>query len=111
MSHCTSVQTIFFNLADQFHTPVIIMDDFDGHNTLWGSKITNDKGKTPEEFLSYEGLCIYNDGTDTYICILGMGLIQLLILLLMIHIFFKISYGKSMMVSVEVNIFTVFLKA
>jgi len=61
--------------------------------------------------MSYERLCIFSDGTDTYICILGMGLIQLLILLLLIHLFFKISYGKSMMIAVEVNIFTLFLKA
>ena len=47
--------------------------------------------------MSYERLCIFSDGTDTYISILGMGLIQLLILLLLIHLYFKISYGKSML--------------
>ena len=55
------------NLADQLPTPFIIMDDFNGHNPLWGSKTTTDKGKKLEDFLSQEGLCIFNDGTDTYL--------------------------------------------
>ena len=33
------------NLADQLPTPFIIMGDFNGHNPLWGSKTTTDKGK------------------------------------------------------------------
>jgi endonuclease/exonuclease/phosphatase family metal-dependent hydrolase len=40
------------NLADQLPTPFIIMGDFNGHNPLWGSKITTDKGKKLEDFLS-----------------------------------------------------------
>jgi len=31
------------------------MGDLNGHNPLWGSKTTNDKGKKPEGFLSQEG--------------------------------------------------------
>ena len=54
-------------LADQLSTPFIIMGDFNGHNPLWGSKTTTDKGKKLEDFLSQEGLCIFNDGTDTYL--------------------------------------------
>jgi hypothetical protein len=38
------------------------MGDFNGHNSLWGSKTTTDKGKQLEDFLSQEGLCIFNDG-------------------------------------------------
>jgi hypothetical protein len=30
-------------------------------------KTTTDKGKKLEDFLSQEGLCISNDGTDTYL--------------------------------------------
>ena len=48
-------------------TPFIIMGDFNGHNPLWGSKTTNGKGKKLEDFISQEGLCIFNDGTDTYL--------------------------------------------
>ena len=55
------------NLADQLPTPFIITGDFNGHSPLWGSKTTTDKGKGLENFLSQEGLCIFNDGTDTYL--------------------------------------------
>jgi hypothetical protein len=34
---------------------------------LWGSKTTTDKGNKLEDFISQEGLCIFNDGTDTYL--------------------------------------------
>ena len=44
-----------------------MMGDFNGHNPLWGSKTITDKGNKLEDFLSQEGLCIFNDGTDTYI--------------------------------------------
>ena len=43
------------------------MDNFNGHSPLWGSKTTTDKGKKLEDFLSQGGLCIFNDGTDTYL--------------------------------------------
>ena len=55
------------HLADQLPTPFIIMGDFNGHNPLWGSKTTTDKGKKLEDFISQEGLGIFNDGTDTYL--------------------------------------------
>ena len=55
------------HLADQLPTPFIIMGDFNGHNPLWGSKTTTNKGKKLEDFISQEGLCIFNDGTDTYL--------------------------------------------
>jgi endonuclease/exonuclease/phosphatase family metal-dependent hydrolase len=42
------------NLADQLPTPFIIMGDFNGHNPLWGSKTTTDKGKKFEDFISQE---------------------------------------------------------
>ena len=34
---------------------------------MCGSKTTTAKGKKLEDFLSQEGLCIFNDGTDTYL--------------------------------------------
>ena len=43
------------------------MGDFNGHNPLWGSKTTTDKSKKLDDSLSQEGLCIFNDGTDTYL--------------------------------------------
>jgi endonuclease/exonuclease/phosphatase family metal-dependent hydrolase len=68
--HTTKYSTQFSstkNLADQLPTPFIFMGDFNGHNPLWGSKTTTDKGKKIEDFLSQEGLCIFNDGTDIYL--------------------------------------------
>jgi hypothetical protein len=53
--------------ADQLLTPFIIVDDFNGHNPLWDSNTTNVKGKKREDFISQQGLCILNNGTDTYL--------------------------------------------
>ena len=55
------------SLTDQLSTPFIIMGDFKGHNPLWGSKTTNDKDTQLKDFLSQKGLCIFNNGTDTYV--------------------------------------------
>ncbi|VDI29762.1 Hypothetical predicted protein [Mytilus galloprovincialis] len=41
--------------------------DFNAHNPLWGSKTHNAKGKIVEDFVSQEGLCIFNDGSNTYL--------------------------------------------
>ena len=59
--------TLTQNFADQLPTPFIIMSHFNGHNLLWGSKTTTDKGIQLEDFISQERLCIINDGTDTYL--------------------------------------------
>ena len=53
--------------STQLPTPFIVMGDFNGHNSLWGSKTTTDKDKTLADIFSQEGLCIFNDGTDTYL--------------------------------------------
>ena len=45
----------------------MIMGDFNAHNPLWGSKNLNVKGKRIENFLSQEGLCIFNDGSETFL--------------------------------------------
>ena len=74
------------NLTEHLPTPFLVMGDFNGHSPLWGSKTTTDKGKTLEDFLSQEGLCIFNDGTDTYLHP-GNGSYSAIDLLL-IHLFF-----------------------
>lgn len=55
------------NLTDQLPSPFILMGDFNAHNPLWGSKSHNIKGKIIEDFVSQEGLCIFNDGSNTYL--------------------------------------------
>ncbi|VDI19718.1 Hypothetical predicted protein [Mytilus galloprovincialis] len=47
------------NLTDQLPTPFIIMGYFNAHNPLSGSKSNNAKGKIIEDFVSQEGLCIF----------------------------------------------------
>ena len=43
------------------------MGDFNAHNLVMWSNMQNNKGKTIEDLLNQEGLCIFNDGLDTYI--------------------------------------------
>ena len=43
------------------------MGDFNAHNPIWGSNTVNDKGKKVEALLNKESLCIFNDGSDTYL--------------------------------------------
>ncbi|GBO00705.1 hypothetical protein AVEN_14113-1 [Araneus ventricosus] len=33
------------NLVDQLPTPFILLGDFNGHSTLWGSDVTNSRGR------------------------------------------------------------------
>ena len=55
------------SLVDQLPSPFLIMGDSIAHNPLWGSNSLNHKGKKTEEFLNQESLCIFNDGSDTYL--------------------------------------------
>ena len=55
------------HLVEQLPKPFIIMGDFNAHNPLWGSNKITPKGKTVEDFLSKEGLCYFNDGSNTYL--------------------------------------------
>lgn len=54
-------------LPSQLPTQFIVIVDFNGHTSLWSSKTTSDKGTKLEDFFSQEGLCIFNDGTHTYL--------------------------------------------
>lgn len=49
------------NLYDQLPKPSIIMSDLNGHDPIWGSANTNNKGKVIEDFLSDNNLCVFND--------------------------------------------------
>lgn len=54
-------------LAIQLPTPYLILGDFNGHNTLWGSRQTDRKGRIIEEFID-DHLILLNDGTPTHFC-------------------------------------------
>ena len=43
------------------------MGGLNGHNPLWGSNNTNNKGKHIEDMLSDHQLCVFNHGSNTYL--------------------------------------------
>ncbi|GFW40287.1 putative RNA-directed DNA polymerase from transposon X-element [Trichonephila clavipes] len=48
------------NLVDQLPAPFVILGDFNGHSTLWGSAKTNPRGRQIEQMLSDHCLCLLN---------------------------------------------------
>ncbi|GBL63002.1 hypothetical protein AVEN_119183-1, partial [Araneus ventricosus] len=54
------------NLVDQLPTPFILLGDFNGHSTLWGSDSTNSRGQQIEQFISDNCLCLLNNDETTY---------------------------------------------
>ncbi|GFW07738.1 putative RNA-directed DNA polymerase from transposon X-element [Trichonephila clavipes] len=54
------------NLVDQLAAPFIILGDFNGHSTLWGSVKTNHRGRQIEQVLSDHCLCLLNHEEPTY---------------------------------------------
>ncbi|GFV94168.1 probable RNA-directed DNA polymerase from transposon X-element [Trichonephila clavipes] len=54
------------NLLDQLPAPFIILGDFNGHSTLWGSAKTNPRGRQIEQVLSDHCLCLLNHEEPTY---------------------------------------------
>ncbi|GFV84997.1 putative RNA-directed DNA polymerase from transposon X-element [Trichonephila clavipes] len=54
------------NLVDQLAAPFIILCDFNGHRTLWGSVKTNHRGRQIEQVLSDHCLCLLNHEEPTY---------------------------------------------
>ena len=58
------------DLVDQLPKPYLLVGDFNAHNVIWdgNSNVTeNTKGKIIEKFIADHDLCIYNDGSPTYI--------------------------------------------
>ncbi|GFT78977.1 putative RNA-directed DNA polymerase from transposon X-element [Trichonephila clavipes] len=54
------------NLVDQLPAPFVILGDFNGHSTLWGSVKTNTRGRQIEQVLSDHYLCLLNHEKPTY---------------------------------------------
>ncbi|MCG8430697.1 MAG: endonuclease/exonuclease/phosphatase family protein [Candidatus Omnitrophica bacterium] len=59
-------QTDLNRLLDQLPSPYILMGDFNSHSPLWGSPVTNPRGKIIEKLVSDSNLFIFNDGSPTY---------------------------------------------
>ena len=55
------------NLYNQLPEPRLILGDFNSYNLLWGSTSLNSKGKIIEKFLNDYSLCLFNDGSPTYL--------------------------------------------
>lgn len=55
------------NFLQTLNTPVIITGDFNSHNTVWGSRKTDTKGRILMEFIEEENLVLLNDGSGTRI--------------------------------------------
>ncbi|GFY04193.1 putative RNA-directed DNA polymerase from transposon X-element [Trichonephila clavipes] len=54
------------NLVDQLPVPFVILGDFNGHSTLWGSAKTNPRGRQIKQVLSDHCLCLLNHKEPTY---------------------------------------------
>lgn len=59
-------QATLENLINQLPKPYILCGDFNAHNIIWGSKISDQRGKMLEEIL--EDLTLLNDHTPTHFC-------------------------------------------
>ena len=55
------------DLLSQIHGPVMMLGDFNSHNPLWGSDHITPKGRVIENFISQNDLCLYNDGSFTFL--------------------------------------------
>ncbi|GBN43233.1 hypothetical protein AVEN_81852-1 [Araneus ventricosus] len=53
-------------LIDQLPAPFLLVDDFNGHSTLWGSDDTNSRGRQMEKRISDHCLCLLNGDEKTY---------------------------------------------
>ena len=54
-------------LIDQLPRPLILLGDFNSHNTLWGCKDPNKKGKMLEKVINENDMCLLNNGAFTYV--------------------------------------------
>ena len=45
----------------------ILFGDFNSHDTLWGCKDTNKKGKMLEKVINENDMCLLNNGAYTYV--------------------------------------------
>ena len=55
------------HLLSQISEPVMVLGDFGARDPLWGSSTQTPKGRMIEAFVSQNDLCLYNDGSDTFL--------------------------------------------
>ncbi|GBN62334.1 hypothetical protein AVEN_31967-1, partial [Araneus ventricosus] len=54
------------NLIEQLPTPFLLLGDFNGHSALWGSDVTNTRGRQIEQLISNNCLCLLNNNEKAY---------------------------------------------
>ena len=54
-------------IINQLPSPYLLLGDFNGHNVIWGSDNVNERGRTIENFINKNNLCLFNDNKPTYL--------------------------------------------
>ena len=55
------------SLTSQLPSPVLLLGDFNAHDSLWGCTTTDNKGQEVTNFLMKTNLCLMNEKVSTYI--------------------------------------------
>jgi exonuclease III len=55
------------NLVSQLGENFLLLGDFNAHNTLWGSKVSNSRGKTIERLIDNHNLIVLNEEIPTHL--------------------------------------------
>ena len=59
--------TDLLNLVSQLPSPVLLLGDFNAHNSFWGCSSTDRKGQEVADFLLSSNMCLLNSKQPTYI--------------------------------------------
>ena len=54
------------NVVKQLPKPYILLGDMNAHNRIWGSKKTDERGRTIEKLIDQKSLCLFNTKAATY---------------------------------------------
>ena len=63
ISILTNLKILLINSLNLF----LLLGDFNAHSPMWGNSDYNEKGKTIENLISSNNICLLNDGSATYI--------------------------------------------
>ena len=92
------------HLLSQMSEPVMLLGDFNSHNPLWGSEHLTPKGRVIENFISQNDLCLFNDGSPTFLHSVMVHTLQLIYHLQVPH-YSTVLRGMYMTIVLGVIIF------
>ena len=98
------------HLLSQINEPVMILGDFNARNPLWGSDQQTPKGRVIETFIGQNDLCLYNDGSHTFLHSSNGTYSAIDLSFTSPALFLIVFHGKSMMIAVVVTISQLFLQ-